>query len=291
MQRLSVLTFLALAAGASAQDGEISFQSSELAPGIFMIQGVGGFAGGNIGLLVGDNYVAMIDDSLEPLSPQLEAHVFDIAGRPASFVINTHVHGDHVGGNAHFVQGGAIVFAHDNIRKRLLEDPSPAGGETGLPVVTFAEGVKFHLDEIEAHVFHLPSAHTDGDAAIHFPQANVIHTGDAMFHKLFPFIDLDNGGSVEGYIDAQTRLLELADDDTKIIPGHGPVANRAGLEEDLAVLVDSRDRVGKLVDAGMSEDEIVAKNPLSDYHDTYNWGFITTERMTRTLYRDLTAGD
>lgn len=291
MQRLMVLTLLLAAVGIYAEDDKISFVSDEVAPGIFMVQGAGGFAGGNIGLLVGDDYVAMIDDSLEPLSPELESHVFDVAGRPVSFVINTHVHGDHVGGNAHFVQGGAVVFAHDNIRKRLLADPSPAGGETGLPVVTFAEGVKFHLEQIEAHVFHLPSAHTDGDAAIHFPQANVIHTGDAMFHKLFPFIDLDNGGSVDGYIDAQTRLLELADDETRIIPGHGPLANRRGLEEDLAVLVDSRDRVAKLVDSGLSEDEVVAQNPLADYHDTYNWGFITTERMTRTLYRDLAAGN
>jgi glyoxylase-like metal-dependent hydrolase (beta-lactamase superfamily II) len=135
----------------------------------------------------------------------------------------------------------------------------------------------------------VPNAHTDGDSIIHFPAANVIHTGDALFHSLFPYIDLDSGGSVDGYIAAQRAILDLADDDTKIIPGHGALTDRAGLEADLAMLVDSRDRVQALIDAGASEDEVLAANPLASYDETYNWSFITTERMTRTLYRDLTT--
>ena len=137
-------------------------------------------------LLVGDDYVAMIDDGIEPVAPLLLEHVTETAGRPINFMINTHIHGDHVGGNAHFAENGTVVFAHDNIRKRLLEDSKDAGGDGGLPVVTFAEGVTFHLNGLDAKVFHVPRAHTDGDAVIHFPDVNVIHAGDIMFHKRGP---------------------------------------------------------------------------------------------------------
>lgn len=275
-------------AGAQAQP-EIDFKSTEVAPGIFMVEGVGGFGGGNMAVLVGEEYVAMIDDSLEPLAPKLLAHVTDTAGRPINFMINTHVHGDHTGGNALFAEHGTVIFAHDNIRKRLADNPQPAGGPGGLPVVTFADGVTFHLDGIEARVLHLPAAHTDGDAIIHFPGANVIHTGDIAFHDLFPFIDLDSGGSVDGYIAGQEAILALADDDTVIIPGHGALTDRAGLAEDLEVLRTSQSRVRTLVEQGMSEEEVLAANPLEGFEDR-SWSFITTERMVRTLYRDLTGG-
>lgn len=290
MQRLIGTLLLAIACSAGAQDFATSFKSTEVAPGIYMIEGVGGFGGGNMGLLVGADYVAMIDDGLEPLAPTLLEHIADTAGRSVNFMINTHVHGDHAGGNARFAENGTVIFAHDNIRRRLLKDPSPAGGAGGIPVVTFAEGVKFHLNGIEARVFHLPNAHTDGDAVIYFPGANVIHTGDIMFNGLFPYIDLDNGGSVDGYIDGQKKILALANDDTALIPGHGPLASRADLRDNLDVLIDSRKRIKALVDSGSSEDEIVAANPLADHGETHNWAFITTERMTRTIYRDLTGG-
>ncbi|MDX1515717.1 MAG: MBL fold metallo-hydrolase, partial [Woeseiaceae bacterium] len=259
-------------------------------PGIYMIEGVGGFGGGNMGLLVGESRVAMIDDSVEPLSPMLLEHVEETTDRAVDFMINTHVHGDHAGGNASFAELGTVVFAHANIRKRLLVDPSPAGGAAGLPVVTYGDGVTFHLGNIEARVMHLPNAHTDGDSVIYFPKANVLHTGDIMFNGLFPFIDMDNGGSVTGYIAAQKQLLTLVGATTKIIPGHGPLASREDLKRNLDVLIDGRERIKRLVDQGMSDDDIVAANPLADYHDTYNWAFITTERMTRTHLRALREG-
>lgn len=292
MQRLIPLAGLCLAltaTGASAQESEISFKSTEISPGIFMVEGVGGFGGGNMAVLVGERYVAMIDDSMAPLAPKLLAHVTDTAGRPINFMVNTHVHGDHTGGNAHFAEAGTVIFAHDNIRKRLAENPEPAGGPGGLPVVTFGDGVTFHLDGIEARVMHLPRAHTDGDAFIHFPEANVIHTGDVAFHGLFPFIDLDNGGTVDGYIAGQEKILSFADDDTQIIPGHGSLTDKAGLTEDLEVLKAGQAAVRALVEQGMSEDDVVAANPLAEF-ESRNWQFITTERMTRTLYRDLTSG-
>lgn len=290
MARFPVFLLLAWSACVAAQDADISFESREVAPGIHMIYGVGGFAGGNIGLIVGDDRVAMIDDSMAPLAPRLLDTIGELTGRPIEFMVNTHVHGDHLGGNATFAGDGTVIFAHDNIRKRLLADPTPAGGEAGLPVITFADGVTFHLGGIEARVFHLPSAHTDGDAVIYFPKANVLHTGDVMFNGMFPYIDLDNGGSVAGYIDAQKKLLALVDGETRIIPGHGNLANRDDLRRNLDVLIDGRERVKKLVDQGMSADDIVAANPLADYHEAYNWAFITTERMTRTHVRALTEG-
>lgn len=289
MKRLSTLLFLVLASTAQSQELATEFQSTEVAAGIYMVVGVNGFSA-NMAVLAGEDYVAMVDDGIDDVSEPLLRHVTDTAGRPVDFLVNTHVHGDHAGGNAYFAENGTVIFAHDNIRKRLLVDSEPAGGAGGLPVVTFADGVTFHLNGIEARVFHVASAHTDGDAAIFLPQANVIAAGDLMFNKLFPFIDLDSGGSVDGYIAAQKQLVSLANANTVIIPGHGDVATRADLQENLDVLIDSQKRVRALVDAGKSLDEILAENPLAVHHDTYNWGFITTEIMTRTLHRDLTGG-
>lgn len=279
-----VLTLLAPLAGAQFAT---EFKSTEVVPGIYMVEGADGFGGGNMAVLIGDDYVAMIDDGLGPTAQVLHDFVTEIAGRPVDFIINTHVHGDHVGANAHFADNGTIVFAHDNIRKRLLEKPEDAGGPGGIPVVTFAEGVTWHLNGIEARIFHLADAHTDGDAAVHFPGVNVIHTGDLQFHQLFPFIDLDSGGTVSGYIAAMQALIDLADENTTIIPGHGAITDRAGLQSDLDMLVDARKRVKALADSGLSADEVVSESPLAIYHDVYDWSFITTERMTRTLYRDL----
>ena len=197
MKKLALLLLL-MAPAVFAQDAEITFKSTEIEPGIFMVEAVGGFGGGTMAVLVGEDHVAMIDDSMPPLAESLLAHVTETAGRPIDFMINTHVHGDHTGGNAHFAANGTVVFAHDNIRKRLLDDSSGAGGPDGLPVITFGDGVTFHLGNIEARVIHMPHAHTDGDAIIYFPNANVIHSGDILFHAIFPFIDLDSGGTVEG---------------------------------------------------------------------------------------------
>ena len=277
---------LLLAAGLLlAQDDEIRVQSTEVVPGLYMLDGADGkFAGGNMGLLVGADGVVLIDDGLPIISAALLAAIADITGQPVDFLINTHVHGDHTGSNAAMHAHGATIIAHDNIRKRLLEasgDDAVAPG--ALPQITFSDSTTFHLNGHTAHVFHVQHAHTDGDAVIHFTDINVIHTGDVMFNKLFPFIDLDSGGSVDGFLAAQTRIIAIADEDTIIIPGHGPLATRADLILARDMLADSQARVRKLVDAGMSEDEIVAENPLADYHDVWSWGFITTERMTRSL--------
>ncbi len=279
---------------ACAQQSDISFKSTEVAPGIHMLEGVGGFAGGNLGLLLGDDGVVLIDDGMPPLFDITAAAIRKTAGADVDFVVNTHAHGDHIGGNDGLSKAGATIIAHDRLRSRLVAEGGPdeklPTGEHWLPEVTFSESLSLHLNDHHVHVFHVARAHTDGDSVVYFPDANVIHTGDVLFNGLFPFIDLDSGGSVDGYLDAQHKVLMLAGDDTKIIPGHGPLAAKADLQRAYDMLSDSRDRIRKLVAEGKTEADIVSMNPLADYHDDWNWGFITTERMTKQLIRDATAG-
>jgi cyclase len=289
MNRLLLLIVsLVATATALAQDMATEIKATKAAPGVYMLEGANGFSS-NMGLLVGDEHVVLIDDGMAPITADLVATVDELAGSSIDFIVNTHVHGDHVGSNATLAENGAVIFAHDNIRKRLVEAPDPAGGTAGLPVVTFADAVTFHVNGQEAYVFHIAKAHTDGDAAIHFRGANVIVAGDLHFNHLFPFIDLDSGGSVRGFIAGQRRIIEMADEDTVIIPGHGPVANRDDLQAAVDMLVDAEARVEALVLEGKTEEEVLAANPLADYHEAWNWGFITTEIMTSTLYRSLTA--
>ena len=282
------LVVLAVVTCAQAQDMATEVNATEISPGIYMLEGANGFSS-NIGLFIGDEHVLLVDDGMAYITADLLATVEELAGKPADFVVNTHVHGDHVGSNAALAGEGAVIFAHENLRERLAAKPEDAGGPAGLPVVTFGDAVTFHVNGQEAYVFHVAAAHTDGDAVIHFRDANVIDAGDLFFNYMFPFIDLDSGGTVDGYIAGQQRIIAMSDGDTRIIPGHGSLADRDDLQVAVDMLVDSRQRVKKLVDAGMSAEEAVAANPLADYHDTWNWGFITTERMTQTLYRDLTT--
>lgn len=289
MKTISILTSLAtlLSSASFAQDGGSPWKSTELETGLYMLEEADqGFPGGNLGLLTGDDGVVLIDNGLAGVSAGTVAAIERLTDSPVNFVINTHAHGDHTGANANFVQSGATVVAHDNLRRALLADET--FDQSGIPELTFNDAVTFHLNGHTAYVFHIPSAHTDGDAAIKFPEVNVIHAGDVFFNKVFPFIDLDGGGSVDGFIAGQQEILSMADDDTRIIPGHGPLASKADLQTALDLLINAKSLVKALVDAGKSNEEILAENPLAIY-DSWSWDFITTERMTNTIYRSLTA--
>ena len=288
MQNRNLLPICALflATAAHAQQGDVSWRSTELAPGLYMLEGQGGFAGGNLSLVTGDDGVVLIDDGIEPVTAATVAAIEALTGDPVDFVINTHSHGDHIGANATLHNKGAAIVAHDNLRRRLV---SEGKAKAVLPELTFSDSVTFHLNGHAAKVFHVASAHTDGDSVIHFPEVNVIHAGDVFFNGLFPFIDLDAGGSVDGFIAAQLKVLALADDETRIVPGHGGLATRADLQAAVDMLMDARSRIAKLVDAGRSLEQVQAANPLADYHDGWNWDFITTERMTEQLYRALSS--
>ncbi len=288
--------FFALPAFAGAAQDEISYKATEMAPGIMMLEGQGGFTGGNLGLWFGDDGVVLIDSSMQPYKQLTLDAIAEHTGSPVDFVINTHVHGDHVGNNPAFSIEGATIIAHDNIRKRMLTDGvrgaqgNQPPGPHMLPELTFSDRVTLHLNGHRAKIMHVHHAHTDGDAIVWFPEANVMHMGDVFFNGLYPFVDLDSGGSVNGFLAAQAKALAKARKDTKIIPGHGPAATKADLQKAYEMLMDARDRVRALVASGKSEDEIVAQNPLADYDADWTWGFINTERMTRTLVKDAQSG-
>ncbi len=292
MKTVVTAVSLLVAMPALAQMENITYESTEVAPGFYMTVGNnpdGAFGGGHSGFVVTEDFVALVDDGLGQPAPAMVAHIKEVAGKAPDFLVNTHYHGDHTGANALFAEEGTIVFAHHALRKRLLEKPESAGGEGGIPVVTFAEGVTFHMNDVEAEVIHLPAAHTDGDAIMVSKKANVIFAGDLVFNEIFPFIDLDGGGSVDGFIAAQKKIAELSDENTVIIPGHGEVASLKSMKKNIAMLVEGKKRVEKLVADGMSEDEAVAADPLADYATSFDWYFINAERMTRTFYKDLTG--
>lgn len=278
---------------ASAKDEQkISFKSTEVGTGIYMLAGEGGFTGGNLGLLVGDDGVVLIDDSMPPFLDIMTSAIEEIAGQPVDFLINTHVHGDHTGNNETLGKTAHIV-AHENLRKHLVtkgvktEDGMKPAAKSALPVITFNDEMSFHLNDQPANVIHVPQAHTDGDSIIHFSQANVIHAGDTFFNGLFPYIDLDSGGTVDGYINAQMKVISLSNDETTIIPGHGPLSNKKELQAAVDMLIDAKSIISKHIKDGKSQDEVIAANPLKKYHDDWNWNFITTEKMTTQLFKDL----
>lgn len=287
MTRITLLitTVLLLGGAAFAQEDDSNWKTIEVVPGIHMFQSDRGFAGGNLGLLAGDDGVVLIDDGMPTITATTVAAVEAITDEPVDFLINTHAHGDHTGANATFAGKGATVVAHDKLRQALTEDET--FDQSGLPELTFNDSVTFHLNGHIAYVFHIPAAHTSGDAAILFKDVNVLHTGDVMFNGIFPFIDIDGGGSVDGYIAGQQKMLSMIDNNTKIIPGHGPLASKADLRTAVDMLIDSQARVKALVDEGKTLDEIQAAKPLAVY-DSWNWDFITAERLTATIHRSLT---
>lgn len=274
-------------------DDEISLKTTELSSGIFMIEGVGGFTGGNILLSVGADGVVMIDDGLPPFLGLLQQSVQKLTDKKVDYLINTHIHGDHTGNNASYGAGHTHIVAHENMRQQMATTGVPGGTgpapKAALPVITFSDKMAFHLNGANAQLLHVAHAHTNGDTVVHFAKENIIHTGDVLFNGMFPYIDLDSGGSATGYLAAQKKIYSMANAKTKIIPGHGPLASKVDLKASIDMLEDSIARVNKWVKKGLSEDDIVAKNPLKKYHDKWNWGFITTEKMTRTLYKDITG--
>ena len=282
------LVVLATASVAHAQDMATEVKATEVVPGIYLFEGVDGFSS-NMGALIGDDHVLLIDNGMAHITASLVATVQELAGRPIDYVVNTHMHGDHVGSNAALAGDGATIFAHDNLRSRLVDKPELAGGPAGLPVVTFADKMTFHVNGQTAIAYHFAHAHTDGDSVIHFPEANVIDAGDLFFNAQVPFIDLDSGGSVDGFIVGQQHIIAMADGNTKIIPGHGPLGSRSDLEVSVNMLMDARSRVQELVDAGRSQDEAVAANPLANYREEWDWFFINGDKLTATIYRELTA--
>ncbi len=271
----------------------VEIETTKVTDGIYMLEG----AGGNIGLSVGADGAFVIDDQFAPLSDKIMAAIAKVTAEPVEFVLNTHWHFDHTGGNEHFGKSGAHIVAHDNVRKRLKEgmkggdglpDVGPAPADA-LPVITFSKTISFHWNGQHIHVWHPQKAHTDGDAIIFFKDANVVHMGDIFFNGGYPFVDLRSGGDLNGYIAAHASVLGKIDDATKIIPGHGPLADKADLQRTTDMLKEVRARIQALIDEGMDADAAVAADPLSDLNDDWGQGFINGERMIRSAHASLSA--
>ena len=220
-----IITLITAVSNAQGRFDDVQITVEKVTDHIYMLQG----AGGNIGISTGKDGVFMIDDQFAPLSEKITAAIKTISDQPVSFLVNTHFHGDHTGGNANFEATGAMIVAHDNVRKRLAADPKTA--DAGLPVITFSEDATFYQNGDDVFLTHVHHAHTDGDALVYFAQSNVLHTGDTFFNGNFPFIDTNRGGSIQGDIDAAKKGLMLINEDTKIIPGHGKLATKADYQK------------------------------------------------------------
>ena len=292
---LLLILFTITAHPVLAQDKPVEYKPTPLSDTVTMIQG----RGGNIAVSAGEDGVFVIDDQYSHLVDQLLAAIGKVSDEPIRFVINTHYHGDHVGGNEVVGQSGGVIIAHDNIRKRMSSDQfnyfwnstTPAWPGDALPVVTFNDRVTLHLNGEPVTAYHVPRGHTDGDSIIHFPESNIVHMGDIFFYGLYPFIDLDGGGTVQGMIAGVELGLELSDENTRVIPGHGSLTDRAGLLSYHAMLVEMQGIVQGMIDQGMSLQEVVAANPTLKWDKELGNSFIKPDSLAVFLYNSLTGVD
>lgn len=291
---LAAIVLLAAAppAGAQRDWGKTVIQPQPLAENLWMLTGLGG----NLLLCAGPDGALLVDAQYAPLAAKIRAAVDSLGeGVPLRFVVNTHYHGDHVGGDSAMAAAGAAIVAHGNVRERMMAprynatfgDTTKATPREGWPVLTFADSVTFHLNGHALHVVHLPPGHTDGDAYVWVPDADVLHTGDLLFNGTYPVIDVAAGGSVGGMIRSADALLAVAGPATRVVPGHGPLGDRAALQRFRDMLATVRERITPLVAAGKSLEEIVAAKPLADLDETWGKGFMRTERFLGAVHADL----
>jgi glyoxylase-like metal-dependent hydrolase (beta-lactamase superfamily II) len=290
---LAVCAAALLAAPAFAQDdfSKVEIQTEKLSDNVYMMTG----SGGNLGVSVGEDGVFLIDDQFAPLTPKIQAAIAKLSAKPVRFMLNTHWHFDHTGGNENLGKAGAIIVAQENVRKRLSREgfiaflgmktqPSPA---IALPIVTFAQNVSFHLNGDDIRVFHAPNAHTDGDSVVHFVKADVVHAGDTFFNGLYPFIDTSSGGSVAGVLRAADRILAMSGERTKIIPGHGPLGAKADLKAYRDMLAAVSGNIAAQIKQGKKLEEVVASKPSAQFDAKWGKGFLAPDKFVEMLYGNL----
>ena len=300
---VSLLAFITLALLpllASAQDQDFSkvqIKVTRVSGNIYMLEG----SGGNIAASVGDDGIVIVDDQYAPLADKIAAALKNIGvtDKPVRFVINTHYHGDHTGGNAPFANQGATVIAQDNVRKRLETGGKAGNGgsismdvkpaEKGaLPIITFDHDVTVHLNGEDIRALHFPAGHTDGDSIIFFPKANVVHMGDDYVRYGFPFIDVSSGGSVQGMIEACEKVIPMLPPDVKVIPGHGQLSNLDEVREYIQMLKGTTAAVEAALKKGSTLDQMKKDKVLAAWDKKYASKFVTQDVFIETLYNSLT---
>jgi glyoxylase-like metal-dependent hydrolase (beta-lactamase superfamily II) len=291
---MCLLLLTALAAAQEQDFSKVQIKVTKVAGCVYMLEG----AGGNIGASVGEDGIVIVDDQYAPLADKIQAALKGITDKPVRFVINTHYHGDHTGGNAYF-QKQAPIIAQDNVRKRLesggtagngssirMENkPAPAGA---LPIITFDHDVTVHLNGEDIRALHFPAGHTDGDSIIFFPKSNVVHMGDDFVTYGFPFIDVSSGGSIDGMIAAVEKVTGELPPDVKVIPGHGPLSNMTDMRNYLDMLKGTRAAVQKALDAHQSLDQMKQAKILEPWKK-YSGDFVNQDVFIETLYNSLTG--
>jgi glyoxylase-like metal-dependent hydrolase (beta-lactamase superfamily II) len=293
---LLLLAFVCLVPGARADEADrfadVTIETTVLADGLAMLTG----AGGNLALAWGDDGAFLVDDQYAPLTERILAAVGALTDRPVRFVLNTHWHGDHTGGNEHLAAAGGLIFSHANVRRRLSTEqftaffdrttpPTPAAG---LPVVTFTDSLAFHLAGGEVRVFHVPHAHTDGDGVVHFVDQDVVHAGDVVFYGLYPYIDVAAGGTIDGLIAAARTIRGLCGERTRVIPGHGPLLTAVELDEYLAMLTGVRDAVAAAVaDTGGDLAAVQAAQPAAPWDEAWGHTWLTSDQFVELVHASL----
>jgi len=285
---------LTLASAASAQQqidfSKVEVKITDLGHRTYRLEG----AGGNTTVAVGDDGVIMVDGEFAPMHDKLKAAIATLTSAPVRYLVNTHFHGDHTGGNAGFAKDGAVVVAQVNVKKRLSEETSNglSGAKTppaldNVPSKTYTNNLILRVKGRVARLGHIPNAHTDGDTYVWFADADVLSTGDVFTNGRYPNIDFANGGNIKGMIAGVDRYLKMADDNTKIVPGHGAVANKATLTTYRVMLVMARDRIAKLIKAGKSEQDVVAARPMADYDAKVGATEQQSTNFIRVVYNSL----
>ncbi|MFQ5510477.1 MAG: MBL fold metallo-hydrolase [Candidatus Krumholzibacteriia bacterium] len=292
MRRLtSICAGMILCLGVVANAQEVSIKTTRVAGNVYMLEG----SGGNIGVSVGADGILIVDDQFARLAEKIRAALRDISEGKLEFLLNTHWHGDHTGGNEVFGREATII-AHENVRKRMVTgakrpertiEPSPEGA---LPVITFDSSLSLHFNGEEIKAIHAPQSHTDGDCVVYFTGSNVVHMGDLFFSGLFPFVDLASGGDVEGYIHSVKKVLDELSGGVKIIPGHGPLSTLDDLESFHTMLVETTRVIRARMKDGRSLDEIKDAG-LGARWDSWSWSFIPTERWIETVYNSYSPGE
>jgi glyoxylase-like metal-dependent hydrolase (beta-lactamase superfamily II) len=289
---LASLAPVALAAALFAQAGAAQNQQQDFSAveikvhkvtdHVYYLEG----RGGNVGIVVGDDGVVMIDDQFAPLSEKIVAAIRTVSKGDIRFLVNTHVHGDHTGGNENFGKMGVPIVAQENVRLRLAKSGGPNGGAApaaALPVLTYADGITLHLNGEDIRVVRLPPAHTDGDSMIEFTASNAIHVGDVFRTTGYPVIDVNNGGSAKGTLEALAKVIEAAGPETKVIPGHGEVSSREDIQAFRAMVQQVYDRVSGMIKQGMTLEQVVAAKPTAEFDG--RWG--DPARFLQGLYQSI----